>query len=117
VLHCAPPGAVVHLFGMNWHEKTWRGHKMGAERAHWAPLEAAGRLVVHGTPCHGMRECGQGDLDQSCHWEAGRYLCIAGSPRRWTDFTGLLAEARARRPAPPARPARPPETESPAWAC
>lgn len=59
VLHCAAPGAVAHLYGMNWHEKNWRGHKMGAERAHWAPAEAAGRLVVHPTPCHGMRECGQ----------------------------------------------------------
>lgn len=38
--------------------------------------------------------CRQGDLDQSCHWEGGRYLCIAGKPRRWTDFTGLLDEGR-----------------------
>ena len=59
VLHCAAPDAVIHLYGMNWHEKNWRGHKMGAERSHWAPAEAAGRLVVHPTPCHGMRECGQ----------------------------------------------------------
>ncbi|KAK9843669.1 hypothetical protein WJX81_001900 [Elliptochloris bilobata] len=95
VLHCAPPAAVVHLYGMNWHEKTWRGHKMADERAHWAPAVATGRVVVHGTPCHGMRECGQGDLDQSCHWEGGKYLCIFGSPRRWTDFTGLLEEGRA----------------------
>ena len=38
--------------------------------------------------------CWQGDLDQSCHWEGGRYLCIAGKPPRWTDFTGLLEEGR-----------------------
>ena len=34
VLHCAAPAVVVHLFGMNWHEKNWRGHKVRQQRLH-----------------------------------------------------------------------------------
>ena len=55
--------------------------QMGAERAAWEALAATGRLVVHATACLGMRECGDADIDQSCHWaKDGKYLCLTCAP-------------------------------------
>ncbi len=28
VLHCTPDDVPIHLFGFNWHNSTWRGHKV-----------------------------------------------------------------------------------------
>ncbi len=40
-------------------------------------LQQQGRAVVHDTACEGMRECGEGDVDASCHWSTdGRYMCL-----------------------------------------
>ena len=27
-LHCTPEDTVLHLFGFNWHNSTWKGHKV-----------------------------------------------------------------------------------------
>ncbi|CAL5224360.1 g7034 [Coccomyxa viridis] len=96
VLHCTPEDTPIHIFGFNWHNSTWRGHKMDAEKAFvdWAVGE--GRLVVHPTTCYGVRECGgNSTFDQSCHWGTdGRYVCLRGTPRRWVDLTDTLAPGR-----------------------
>ena len=48
-----------------------------AERAFILSMQRLGRIQVHATPCAGMRECGDGDIDPSCHWDnRGRYLCL-----------------------------------------
>lgn len=28
VLHCTSDDVPIHLFGFNWHNSTWRGHKV-----------------------------------------------------------------------------------------
>ncbi len=28
VLHCTPDDMPIHIFGFNWHNSTWRGHKV-----------------------------------------------------------------------------------------
>eukprot|EP00884_Botryococcus_braunii_P015604 jgi/Botrbrau1/2727/Bobra.0164s0007.1 len=95
VLHCTTPNITLHLYGMNWSNKTWSGHKVDKEQAFVAGLEASGRVVVHPTPCIAMRECGPESLDQSCHWASdGRYMCLRGNPKKWTDQTHLLASGR-----------------------
>jgi len=51
--------------------------QVGAEQAYIEELQAQGRAVIHRTACEGMRECGDGDIDASCHWSTdGRYMCL-----------------------------------------
>lgn len=48
-----------------------------AEKAFVLGMAERGRAVVHDTACEGMRECGEGDVDASCHWSTdGRYMCL-----------------------------------------
>ncbi|CAK0785519.1 hypothetical protein CVIRNUC_008729 [Coccomyxa viridis] len=96
VLHCTPDDMPIHIFGFNWHNSTWRGHKMDAEKAFVDRAAKEGRIVVHPTTCYGVRECGGSEtFDQSCHWGTdGRYVCLRGSPRKWVDLTDTLAPGR-----------------------
>ncbi len=81
MLFCTAANSTLHIFGMNWSDRTWAGHKVNKERAFVAGLEASGRVVVHPTPCDAMRECGHKDLDQSCHWASdGKYMCLRCAP-------------------------------------
>ena len=53
------------------------GEQLDAERAFVAAMEKAQRIHVHATACSGMRECGDGDIDNSCHWDNhGQYMCL-----------------------------------------
>jgi hypothetical protein len=52
--------------------------QVNLEKAYVEWLVGQGRVVVHETPCYGVRECGgYNDFDQSCHWDTiGRYICL-----------------------------------------
>ena len=61
--------------------------QVAAEREFVMGLQQQGRAVVHSTACEGMRECGEGDVDASCHWSTdGRYMCL----RQELPFPPLL---------------------------
>ncbi|CAL8471675.1 g11217 [Coccomyxa elongata] len=95
-LSCTTEDTMLHLFGFNWHNSTWKGHKMEAEKAFVEWLAKEGRVVVHETTCYGVRECGgSSTFDASCHWNSsGRYVCLRGKPRKWTDLTDTLGSGR-----------------------
>ncbi|KAK9918770.1 hypothetical protein WJX75_006764 [Coccomyxa subellipsoidea] len=95
-LHCTPEETILHLFGFNWHNTTWKGHKMEMEKAFVEGLAREGRVVIHETICYGVRECGgSSTFDASCHWNSsGRYVCLRGKPRKWTDLTDTLGTGR-----------------------
>lgn len=94
-LHCTPRTVKLHIFGFNWSKKTWAGHNVGAEQAYIEGLQDQDRAVIHRTACTGMRECGIGDIDASCHWSTdGHYMCLRGNPKQWKDMTALISESR-----------------------
>ncbi|BDA47061.1 hypothetical protein COCOBI_09-5160 [Coccomyxa sp. Obi] len=95
-LYCTTEDTVLHLFGFNWHNSTWKAHKMEEEKAFVMWLAKEGRVVIHETTCYGVRECGgSSTFDASCHWNrSGRYVCLRGKPRKWTDLTDTLGSGR-----------------------
>ena len=53
VLHCTPDSVPVHLYGFNWHNSTWHGHKARPSCSY----RRAHSLVLRATATAGARAC------------------------------------------------------------
>ncbi|CAK0787582.1 hypothetical protein CVIRNUC_010804 [Coccomyxa viridis] len=70
-LQCAQSaGAVVHMYGFNWHDKHGDTHPhISDESKFFQQAEERGLLIIHPTACAGLRSCGkrtQKDARRDC---------------------------------------------------
>lgn len=90
-LECLPTSGEVHVYGFNWAHGHYWAHNMYAENAFTDMLDEAGKVIVHTTPCGGLRDCeGCYVLQES----GGKTSCSEDAVPGVGDVPRLSKEAR-----------------------